>query len=53
MRVGKKPQNPTAKPQTPAAPAPDFVAYLLGGVKVDTFEIDRNHDTGREAEHLD
>ena len=53
MRAGKKPQNPTPKPQTPAARAPDLVAYLLGGPKVDTFEIDRDRDTGREEEIFD
>jgi prevent-host-death family protein len=27
---------------------PDLRAYLLGGPKVDSFEIERNRDTGRE-----
>lgn len=29
---------------------PDFKAYLLGGPKVDEFEIERDRDTGREIE---
>jgi prevent-host-death family protein len=28
---------------------PDFRAYLLGGPKVDSFEIERDTDTGREV----
>lgn len=27
---------------------PDFTAYLLGGPKVDEFEIERDRDTGRD-----
>jgi prevent-host-death family protein len=27
---------------------PDLKAYLLGGPKVDSFEIERDRDTGRE-----
>lgn len=27
---------------------PDLRAYLLGGPKVDSFEVERNRDTGRE-----
>ena len=30
------------------ANAPDLTAYLLGGPKVDNFEIERDSDTGRE-----
>jgi antitoxin Phd len=29
---------------------PDFKAYLLGGPKIDNFEIERDPDTGREIE---
>jgi len=29
---------------------PDFKAYLLGGPKVDDFDIDRDPDTGRDIE---
>jgi antitoxin Phd len=29
---------------------PDLRAYLLGGPKVESFEIDRTFDTGREIE---
>ena len=29
---------------------PGFKAYLLGGPKVDDFEIDRDRDTGRSIE---
>jgi antitoxin Phd len=29
---------------------PNFRAYLLGGPKVDSFEIERDQDTGREIE---
>jgi len=29
---------------------PDLKAYLLGGPKVDSFEIDYDRDTGREIE---
>ena len=29
---------------------PDLKAYLLGGPKVDSFEIEYDHDTGREIE---
>jgi antitoxin Phd len=28
---------------------PDFLEYLLGGPKVDDFEIERDYDTGREV----
>jgi antitoxin Phd len=28
---------------------PDLRAYLLGGPKVDSFEVDRDRDTGREV----
>jgi len=28
---------------------PDFKSYLLGGPKVDAFEIERDRDTGRET----
>lgn len=28
---------------------PDFREYLLGGPKVDSFEIERDRDTGREV----
>jgi prevent-host-death family protein len=27
---------------------PDFKAFLLGGPKIDDFEIDRDRDTGRD-----
>jgi antitoxin Phd len=30
------------------ANTPDLTAYLLGGPKVDDFEIERDSDTGRE-----
>lgn len=29
---------------------PDLKAYLLGGPKVDSFDIERDHDTGREID---
>jgi antitoxin Phd len=29
---------------------PDFKDYLLGGPKVDSFEIERDRDTGREID---
>lgn len=29
---------------------PDFKTYLLGGPKFDSFEIERDSDTGREVE---
>jgi antitoxin Phd len=29
---------------------PNFRAYLLGGPKVESFEIERDRDTGREIE---
>ena len=29
---------------------PDFRAYLLGGPKVDSFEVPRDNDTGREVQ---
>ena len=29
---------------------PDFRAYLLGGPKVDSFEVERGNDIGREIE---
>ena len=32
------------------AQKPDFKAYLLGGPKVEEFEIERDPDTGRSAE---
>jgi prevent-host-death family protein len=28
---------------------PDLRAYLLGGPKVDSFEVERDNDTGREV----
>jgi prevent-host-death family protein len=28
---------------------PDLRAYLLGGPKLDSFEVDRDRDTGREV----
>ena len=31
------------------AQEPDFLAYLLGGPKVDDFTIEREYDTGREV----
>jgi len=31
------------------AQEPDFLAYLLGGPKVDDFTIKREYDTGREV----
>lgn len=31
---------------------PDLRAYLLGGPKVDSFEIPRDRDTGRDANLL-
>jgi prevent-host-death family protein len=33
-----------------AAHKPDFKAYLLGGPKVDDFQIERDRDTGRAVE---
>jgi antitoxin Phd len=29
---------------------PNFIEYLLGGPKVDDFEIERSRDTGRKVE---
>ena len=43
-------ESPAPETPAPAVPECDFRAYLLGGPKVDDFEIEREFDTGRPVE---